>query len=186
MQVVVWFAGLRGAIAFALAITLDEARWTYAPTIVTSTLVVILFSNLVVGPLTKPLLVWCARDAQAPASRRRARPRHACARAATGADGSDALRLHAAPAPRVSLGLATGEATGGQLHAPLLPAMSALNLAAATARNLRTSNALKPKSAFHQAWRIIDDHYIKPRIGGKMRITRTDSADGSGLDDRAG
>ena len=29
--------------------------------------------------------------------------------------------------------------------------------------------ALKPKSAFHQAWRIIDDHYIKPLVGGKLR-----------------
>jgi hypothetical protein len=41
--------------------------------------------------------------------------------------------------------------------------------------------ALKPKSAFHQAWRMIDDHYIKPRVGGKMRTYRYDG--GSVSDD---
>lgn len=32
----------------------------------TSTLVIILFSNLVIGPLTKPVLVWCVGRSRAP------------------------------------------------------------------------------------------------------------------------
>jgi NhaP-type Na+/H+ or K+/H+ antiporter len=51
MQLVMWWSGLRGAISFALAITLDETRWTYAPT-----------SERLLAPLLFfPVLCCCAR-----------------------------------------------------------------------------------------------------------------------------
>jgi len=61
MQVVMWFAGMRGAVSFALAITLPaatghdaEAAWTVP--IVTTTLGLILFLNLCWAPFTGPLI----------------------------------------------------------------------------------------------------------------------------------
>ena len=73
MQVVMWFAGMRGAVSFALAITLPnsaiaeeapgaggdghdlrDSAWTVP--LVTTTLGVVLFTNLVMAPLTGPLI----------------------------------------------------------------------------------------------------------------------------------
>jgi len=56
-QFVVWFAGLRGAIAFALALTMpdDGGRWN-RDAIVTTTLVVVIFTTVVIGGLTEPVL----------------------------------------------------------------------------------------------------------------------------------
>jgi NhaP-type Na+/H+ or K+/H+ antiporter len=53
MQVCIWFAGLRGAIAFALSLQVPTPG---APYIVSSTLVVVIFTSLVCGALTEPLL----------------------------------------------------------------------------------------------------------------------------------
>lgn len=65
MQTVMWFAGMRGAVSFALAMTLDDTRqeenhaisdYQIMPKIVTTTLAVILFTNLIMAPLTGPLI----------------------------------------------------------------------------------------------------------------------------------
>ena len=67
MQTVMWFAGMRGAVSFALAMTLDDTRQErqqaagrsgdqIMPKIVTTTLAVILFTNLIMAPLTGPLI----------------------------------------------------------------------------------------------------------------------------------
>lgn len=53
MMVVMWFAGLRGAIAFALALTSDS---NHRPVIVTTTMTIVIFTTLVCGTLTSPLL----------------------------------------------------------------------------------------------------------------------------------
>lgn len=57
MQVVIWFAGLRGAIAFALAFNMPtpNANWDRG-VIISTTLAVIFFTTLVCGGLTEPLL----------------------------------------------------------------------------------------------------------------------------------
>ena len=55
MQFVMWFSGLRGAIAFALSLSLDidnEIRHV----IVTSTLILVLFTTMVLGGATMPLM----------------------------------------------------------------------------------------------------------------------------------
>jgi sodium/hydrogen exchanger 8 len=65
MQIMLWFAGLRGAIAFSLAQTVQSSN---RPVIITTTLFIILFTTLVLGisqffendnflgPITAPLL----------------------------------------------------------------------------------------------------------------------------------
>lgn len=53
MQCVMWFAGLRGAIAFALALNTPT---THSATIVTTTLSVVIFTTLICGGFTEPLL----------------------------------------------------------------------------------------------------------------------------------
>lgn len=67
MQGVMWWSGLRGGVSFALAMTLDDTRQErqqaagrsgdqIMPKIVTTTLAVILFTNLIMAPLTGPLI----------------------------------------------------------------------------------------------------------------------------------
>ena len=53
MQVVIWFAGLRGAVAFALALTLSTTNAQY---IITTTLCIVLFTTFICGGLTEPML----------------------------------------------------------------------------------------------------------------------------------
>jgi len=52
-QTIMWFAGLRGAIAFALALNVTTSG---RPEIVTTTLFLVLFTTLVLGSTTTPLL----------------------------------------------------------------------------------------------------------------------------------
>jgi solute carrier family 9 (sodium/hydrogen exchanger), member 8 len=54
MQVVMWFAGLRGAIAFALS---QSMPGTSKDVYVSTTLMVVLITTLVCGGLTEPMLV---------------------------------------------------------------------------------------------------------------------------------
>lgn len=62
MQVVMWFAGMRGGLCFALAITLDDHRYPHplpdrlVHRVVASTLVTIAVSTLLLAPATGPLI----------------------------------------------------------------------------------------------------------------------------------
>jgi sodium/hydrogen exchanger 8 len=61
MQFIMWFSGLRGAIAFALSLNLqinEEVRHV----IVTSTLILVLFTTLILGGSTLPLMKVTEND----------------------------------------------------------------------------------------------------------------------------
>jgi sodium/hydrogen exchanger 8 len=55
MQFVMWFSGMRGAIAFALSLNLPIEKET-RHVIVTSTLILVLFTTLFLGGSTLPIL----------------------------------------------------------------------------------------------------------------------------------
>jgi len=53
MQIMIWFSGLRGAIAFALALNLKTPGGSV---LITTTLFIVLFTTLGLGCLTSPLI----------------------------------------------------------------------------------------------------------------------------------
>lgn len=61
-QLIMWFSGLRGAIAFALALNLDGFEEDKRRLLVTTTLVIVLFTLLGLGGSTLPLLKCLARN----------------------------------------------------------------------------------------------------------------------------
>ena len=70
MQIVMWWSGLRGAVSFALAMTLDDSRESRqviniqtAVPLVTTTLVAVVASNALLAPFTAPL-IRCLRIAE--------------------------------------------------------------------------------------------------------------------------
>jgi len=70
MQVIMWFSGLRGAIAYALSLHLEfdeEIR----KVLVTTTLIVVLFTTIVLGGGTMPLMKYLERRTSGRAGRRR-------------------------------------------------------------------------------------------------------------------
>jgi len=58
MQFVMWFSGLRGAIAYAVSLHLDIADQDQRRAIITTSLCVVLFTILVLGGSTYPLVKW--------------------------------------------------------------------------------------------------------------------------------
>lgn len=54
---IMWFSGLRGAIAYALSLHLEFDR-EKRRVLVTTTLIIVLFTILVLGGSTMPLLKW--------------------------------------------------------------------------------------------------------------------------------
>lgn len=70
MMFIMWYSGLRGAIAYALAMHLDfddEKRHV----VVTTTLIIVLFTILVIGGSTMPLLKFLKADKQTTRKKRR-------------------------------------------------------------------------------------------------------------------
>ncbi|KAH7447163.1 hypothetical protein KP509_01G094600 [Ceratopteris richardii] len=58
-QIIIWWAGLmRGAVSIALAYKRFTANSAINATMITTTIIVVLFSTVVFGLLTKPLLMW--------------------------------------------------------------------------------------------------------------------------------
>jgi len=70
MMVIMWFSGLRGAIAYALSLHLEFAEET-RKVVVTTTLVVVLFTTIVLGGGTMPLMKYLERRAGHGRNRRR-------------------------------------------------------------------------------------------------------------------
>jgi solute carrier family 9 (sodium/hydrogen exchanger), member 8 len=61
MQFIMWFSGLRGAIAFALSLNLNYSNET-RHVIVTTTLILVLFTTIVLGGSTLPLMKFLNAD----------------------------------------------------------------------------------------------------------------------------
>lgn len=105
-------------------------------------------------------------------------PTRACAHRCAGPPAA-ALR-------RRSLGLAAGQDSPEPLSAPLLDSLKPGASRSLSSRQLsalalrETELRLKPKSKFHQAWRIIDDHYVKPYVGGQLRSAQAAHSGGEG------
>merc|ERR1719192_1782002 len=69
MMVIMWFSGLRGAIAYALSLHLEFGEDT-RKVLVTTTLVVVLFTTIILGGGTMPLMKYLESRSQ-PRNRRR-------------------------------------------------------------------------------------------------------------------
>lgn len=57
-MIVIWFSGLRGAIAFALALNVQTDNPTHAALMKSSTLFTVMFTTIVLGMGTSPLLLY--------------------------------------------------------------------------------------------------------------------------------
>ena len=208
MQMVMWFSGMRGPLSFALAVTLpgaqaaqhmmpgaitDDARWTVP--LNTTTLAITLITNLLMAPLTGPLIKML--DLQADDGRRTARgselsaantPRHTLDAAESGdmpqpvAASEDA----AAGATATTAGAsASGSADGAQpaassssssLKTPLIATDHAggsgagSSTAPVEARHgvgfAAPVEHMRP-SACLRAWKLLDREYMKPLFGGR-------------------
>eukprot|EP00494_Astrolonche_serrata_P022433 UN22690 len=53
MQIMLWFAGIRGAIAFALSLNVDTDHRGY---IITATLMIVFFTTIICGGMTETML----------------------------------------------------------------------------------------------------------------------------------
>merc|ERR1712240_657558 len=70
MQVIMWFSGLRGAIAYALSLHLEFAE-EVRKVLVTTTLIVVLFTTIVLGGGTMPLVKYLESKSSGRNRRRR-------------------------------------------------------------------------------------------------------------------
>merc|ERR1712141_67050 len=72
MMVIMWFSGLRGAIAYALSLHLEFKEET-RKVLVTTTLVVVLFTTIILGGGTMPLMKYLERSQRSAPRRSRRR-----------------------------------------------------------------------------------------------------------------
>ena len=159
MQLVMWFAGMRGAVSFALAITLPASTATASPAgssaviadwtipVVTTTLGVVLITNLLMAPLTGPLI----RSLNLVA---------------------DDVRRASRSSTHNGVGPPIDSGPLGQLRESLRDSGSVNAPCGAEAANGEgcASHVAAPPSAppIARAWRLIDDHYLKPYLGGRV------------------
>lgn len=74
MMVIMWFSGLRGAIAYALSLHLEFKEET-RKVLVTTTLVVVLFTTIILGGGTMPLMKYLERRQRSSSRRSKRRGR---------------------------------------------------------------------------------------------------------------
>ena len=185
MQLVMWFSGMRGPLSFALAVTLpgaqdaqhhqaghaisEDARWTVP--INTTTLAITLITNLLMAPLTGPLIALLnlrAEDAHP--------PRHGQAEAA------EALTQPVAAADDgPGEGAPSAAGVGENSLTARLMESSGQSCAAdgpsETAGTRAPRVAAKRQSACLKAWKLIDREYLKPIFGGRRAGEPADEAE---------
>jgi len=173
MQFVILFAGMRGSVSFALAIILPaaslhtgstvadrEAEWTVP--IVSTTLFLIGITNLLLAPLTGPLIRSFRLQA---VGAELEEMRGSAETTMLGTDGGamgqsvrEALLAEARPT--------CAESPGGMHDGALTPEQ----------RQTLGFGRPVPKpvelSALHRAWRLVDQTYLKPIFGGRSERDR--------------
>ena len=152
MQVVIWFAGLRGAIAFALSLQVPTDN---ANIIITSTLGIVLITTIILGPLTEPLIRYL------------------------GMRGSDwkeenhetSLIKNASHNPSNSSKVAfTIYSTDSTTPAySQIPSNSLLSPEPQSIKAADKPANLKERSEIAKFWFKIDNDYLKPMFGGRTR-----------------
>ena len=257
-QLVMWFAGMRGAVSFALAITLpsaaaratdggggasllasDQSVWTVP--IVTTTLGVVLVTNLLMAPLTGPLIR--SLDLMADETRRSLRgslgsfrstmgstagsfhlgdaeirgsgqgcdggeecsggggsglgasllsstsllsspveaPAHEPVLLLRGAHGCECAAGGAAAETEVARHAASRDNAAAVAPPPPTIVLPWTSSAATSSHHHRLRGGItiteegQQRSAIHRAWRLIDQSYIKPYLGGRQ--SRVDDQD---------
>lgn len=140
-QVIIWWAGLmRGAVSIALAYNKFTANSSINATMITSTIIVVLFSTVVFGLMTKPLLRWLL-----PPNLR---------------DGGDASEP-ATPKNPLGLQVPLLAEEEEEESEPSQPPPSN------TDRNRSARMLLLRTSTVHQMWRKFDDSFMRPMFGGR-------------------
>lgn len=159
-QVIIWWAGLmRGAVSMALAYNEFTTATAVYATMITSTIIVVLFSTVVFGFMTKPLLQWLL-----PAH---LRPSGETSEPATPKDPT------CNPDFQVPL-LEDGES--------MQPNATGRN------RSLRMLLRNPTSSTVHHFWRKFDNSYMRPVFGGRgfvpqlPRITSREMLDSESVD----
>eukprot|EP00250_Pteridium_aquilinum_P010475 c19414_g1_i1 orf=588-2228(+) len=143
-QVVIWWAGLmRGAVSIALAYNKFTAISSVNATMITSTIIVVLFSTVVFGLLTKPLVLWLL-------------PPHLRAES----DNSEPTTPKD-PSPVADFQVPLLE------DGELVEAESVQPSRMGTTSSLRMLLRTPSSSTVHHFWRKFDDSYMRPMFGGR-------------------
>ncbi|KAL1514918.1 hypothetical protein AB1Y20_003998 [Prymnesium parvum] len=187
MQVVMWFSGMRGAVSFALAMTLEDTRdvrdmisLTKASRIVTATLAAIFFTNFVMAPFTGPLIgmMKLGRSSRSSSGSTRCTSRRKSDVALSSDECLPPLLMQPTGAVPSSSG------NSAELDSTQHGAAVMLNTVSAECSSLPSTCAPQPvvqqvsvlldsetslpifKSNIHRNWRVFDDRYLKPIFGG--------------------
>ncbi|KAH7295940.1 hypothetical protein KP509_26G000500 [Ceratopteris richardii] len=144
-QLIIWWAGLmRGAVSIALAYNKFTAISSINATMITSTIIVVLFSTVVFGLLTKPLVLWLL-------------PPHL--RSTDDSEPSSPKESDFYPDIQVPL-LVNGEPNG----AALMQNNASRQVGPVTSLRM----LLRARSSsVHHFWRRFDDAYMRPVFGGR-------------------
>jgi len=144
MQIMLWFAGLRGAVAYSLSLNIDTKNRSY---IVTTTLFLVLFTTLVEGGLTAPLINKLGLKSQPSASEEEN-------------EALEGLLMQGMDEDGNLLGSETDDAVEGEFVQPPRRKEPSLQ---------ETTNP-KSISVVHKYWRWFDEKVMKPLFGGKRRM----------------
>jgi len=182
---VMWFSGLRGAVSFALAMSLDDPRYerqvmhrSEACLIITTTLAIIFVTNACFAPMTSPLIsslsLTAPRQQLCTLSNTSSLALRGSSLRATHLplllDETDGANAPAADA----IGANAGTFCANSPIRSRLAASQGVEIDGDGSRRDRDATSacsvltsIQERSALHKAWRQIDQAYMKPLFGGR-------------------